>query len=80
MTREETIATLKANYPDACFEQLRDAVDTAISVLKQPEIIRCKDCKHHHRDNSGTYYCGRKDYGYGWGLNDFCSRSERQEG
>lgn len=45
----------------------------------QPEIIRCKDCKHHRRDNSGTYYCVRKDYGYGWGLNDFCSRAERRE-
>jgi hypothetical protein len=44
----------------------------------QQEIIRCKDCKHHHRDNSGAYYCGRKDYGYGWGLNDFCSDAERR--
>ena len=47
-------------------------------LTEQPEIIRCKDCKHHHRDNSGAYYCGRKDYGYGWGLNDFCSRAERR--
>ena len=46
MTREEAIATLKANYPDVCFEQLRDAVDVAISALQQPEIIRCKDCKN----------------------------------
>ena len=46
MTRKEAIETLKANYPDACFGQLRDAVDTAISALKQPEIIHCKDCKH----------------------------------
>jgi hypothetical protein len=46
MTREEAIETLKANYPDACFGQLRDAVDTAISALKQPEIIHCKKCKH----------------------------------
>ena len=44
MTREEAIATLKANYPDVCFEQLRDAVDVAISALQQPEIIRCKSC------------------------------------
>ena len=44
----------------------------------QSEIIRCRDCKHHHRDNSGAYYCGKKDYGYGWGLNDFCSRAERR--
>lgn len=37
MTREEAIETLKANYPDACFEQLRDAVDAAISALEQPD-------------------------------------------
>ena len=44
----------------------------------QPEIIRCKDCEHHYIDMSGTYYCGRKEYGYGWGLNDFCSDAERR--
>ena len=25
----------------------REAIDMAIGVLKQPEIIRCKDCKHY---------------------------------
>ena len=34
MTREEAIETLKANYPDACYEQLREAVDAAIEALK----------------------------------------------
>lgn len=34
MTREEAIETLKANYPDACYEQLRESVDTAIEALK----------------------------------------------
>lgn len=34
MTNEETIKTLEANYPDACFEQLREAVDAAIEALK----------------------------------------------
>ena len=61
-----------------------DGLEFCISDLStmptaQQEIIRCKDCKHHHRDNSGAYYCGRKDYGYGWGLNDFCSDAERME-
>lgn len=35
MTNEEAIETLKANYPDACFEQLREAVDMAISTLEK---------------------------------------------
>ena len=61
----------------------RNVIACVISMLdtlpsEQSEIIRCKDCKHHHRDNSGAYYCGRKDYGYGWGLNDFCSDAERR--
>ena len=34
MTNEEAIKVLKANYPDACFEQLREAVYAAIEALK----------------------------------------------
>ena len=34
MTNAEAIETLRANYPDACYEQLREAVDAAIEVLK----------------------------------------------
>ena len=34
MTNKEAIITLKANYPDACYEQLREAVDAAIEALK----------------------------------------------
>ena len=64
-------------------EELQEKVEKSLSAMQlpsaEPEIIRCKDCKHHHRDNSGAYYCGRKDYGYGWGLNDFCSDAERME-
>ena len=38
MTNSEAIEVLKANYPDPCFELLRDAVDTAIYALSaQPE-------------------------------------------
>lgn len=43
------------------------------------KVIRCKDCKHHHYDSHGSPYCDRKDYGYGWKDDDFCSRSERKE-
>lgn len=34
MTNHEAIETLKANYPDACYEQLREAVNAAIEALK----------------------------------------------
>lgn len=33
MTNAEAIETLRANYPDACYEQLREAVDAAIEAL-----------------------------------------------
>ena len=35
MTNAEAIETLRANYPDACFEQLREAVDKAIAALEK---------------------------------------------
>lgn len=34
MTNIDAIETLRANYPDACYEQLREAVDIAIEALK----------------------------------------------
>lgn len=34
MTREEAIEALRANYPDKCYELLRNAVDIAIEALK----------------------------------------------
>ena len=38
MTKEEAIETLKANYPDTCYEQLREAVDAAIEALKAQDV------------------------------------------
>lgn len=35
MTNAEAIEILRANYPDACYEQLRCAVDMAIDALKK---------------------------------------------
>lgn len=46
---------------------------------KLPELIRCKDCKYHHRDSKGIPYCANIDYGYGWKDEDYCSRAERRE-
>lgn len=40
MTNTEAIETLRANYPDAYYEQLREAVDVAIEVLKTQSIIK----------------------------------------
>ena len=39
MTRQEAIDTLRANYPDKCYESLRNAVDVAIKALEaEPEL------------------------------------------
>lgn len=43
MTNAEAIETLRANYPDACFEQLREAVDKAIKALEEPKWIPCSE-------------------------------------
>ena len=52
-------------------------VSEAINPSAQPEIVRCKDCKHHHYEGD-IPYCDRIDYGYGWKDNDYCSRAERR--
>lgn len=47
MTREEAVKILlKMMQGYATFSQ-RMAIDKAIQVLKQPEIIRCRDCKYY---------------------------------
>ena len=38
MTNKEAIEILRANYPDACFGQLREAVDAAIEALKAQNV------------------------------------------
>lgn len=68
---------IQVNLPDDWVEQIVDRLRNDPDA-EWVEVTRCKDCKHYHRDNSGLYYCGRKDYGYGWGLNDFCSDAERR--
>ena len=67
---------IQVNLPDDWIEQIVNRLRNDPEA-EWVEIVRCKDCKHHHRDNSGIYYCGRN--GYGWGLNDFCSDAERRE-
>ena len=39
MTNIEAIETLRTNYPDACYSQLREAVDAAIQALKAQDAI-----------------------------------------
>ena len=44
----------------------------------QPEVIHCRECRHHHYESKDIPYCDRIDYGYGWKDNDFCSKGKRR--
>lgn len=61
MTAAEAIKTLKANYPDACYEQLREAVDVAIEALeaqdKVGDKIRLIDANKLRKDVLGLPDC-----------------------
>ena len=79
ISRQAAIDEIKALY------EWHDTVteDRTIDHLKrlpsaEPEIVRCKNCKHHHYDSKDIPYCDRIDYGYGWKDDDFCSRAERR--
>ena len=81
MTREEAIDVLIHNYPSTCFTDLCEAVEIAIQALSaQPEIIRCKDCKH--ASPNGKYGCKAyhfKQYEvHKMFADDFCSKGERR--
>lgn len=72
-TNAEAIEILKANYPDACFEQLRYAVDIAIKALEEPQrkkghwilvkgsngkdYYKCSECLHTQEITGVKNYC-----------------------
>jgi hypothetical protein len=87
ISRKAAIDEVKrlADVAWANWKETRISANTMIYALKdlpsaQPEIIRCKDCKHYKAyDYTGSLACHliigvtvRRD------LNDFCSRAERQ--
>lgn len=63
-------------------QDILEAHDMAITALRQPEIIRCRDCKHYYfADNripqEQRYVCDIG--GEIWKPDDFCSYGERRE-
>ena len=60
-------------------QDILEAHDMAVTALRQPEIIRCRECKWHRFDKDNIPYCYNIDYGYGWKDDDFCSRAERRD-
>ncbi len=63
-------------------QDILEAHNMAITALRQPEIIRCRDCKHYHfADNripqEQRYMCDVG--GEIWQPDDYCSYGERRE-
>lgn len=62
-------------YDKACIIGVLEELATA-----QPDIIRCKDCKHHSFDAGYGYdWCNRTSGIFRVKPYDFCSRAERRE-
>lgn len=52
----------------------------AIVLEGQPEIVRCKDCKHGEKANN-VYLCGKsRGFGLAHEPDWFCADGERNEG
>lgn len=97
MTNENAINVLRHLSPPstskAAFDAFRQAIEMAIEALKEPQIIRCKDCKHWipydwmfsevwQSKNMVDYpedEIGCKYCDMSMKANDFCSRAERRE-
>ena len=61
MTREEAIGMIRNDiklHHDYLSGRYRQALNMAIGALKQPEIVRCKDCIHFNFDNKPEEGCG----------------------
>ena len=63
---------------NAEFTLYAQQVETRVNALPSIDIVRCGECKHWHKKDDLTY-CDRKDYGYGYKADDFCSYGCREE-
>ena len=80
MTRKEAIETIEMAISQIEWDYPIDyvaAFDKAIEILKQPELVRCKDCKHQHEYRTGScpYYT---TYGSVPPDDWFCADGERR--
>ena len=64
-------------------QDILEAHDMAITALRQPEIIRCRECKHYaFADNRAFGFPAKRCEWTGFedvDDDDFCSRAERRE-
>ena len=78
MTREEAIEMLEFIIPCGEFDfydKEKDALNVALQALKQPEIIRCEQCKF--MDSITNQYCYCELFKTFMEKAGFCSIAER---
>ena len=89
MTKQEAIETIKIAISQVEWEYPMDyavALDMAVKALSQPEIVRCKDCKHATMTSDGKMckYCAMETDDFGdqrdvyHDADFFCAYGERQ--
>ena len=85
MTNQEASEMIRNDmkmHHDYLSGQYRKALNMAVNALlkEQPEIVRCRDCKHFHsevKDEFTTFFrCSEKHDT--WGENWFCPDGERK--
>ena len=85
MTREEVITRTKDHieihrYHERNAVKIFEALDTAIKALEQPEIVRCKDCKHSEHWYKDKRRCFLwHEAGIDVFEDGYCSYAERRE-
>ncbi len=81
LTNEQVIEILDSQRPKPYYKTINMAYDKAIETLKEPQIIRCKDCKHHwthkYMDSMPIEICDLAQTFYDAEY-DFCSLAERR--
>ena len=62
MTKEDVLFFLGRFRTKRINEKLYDALGVAIKALKQPEIIRCEDCKYYKTTGNFKTYCDEENF------------------
>lgn len=91
MTREEAIRILgqydvsaiqfyETDGGEIPWDKGYEALEMAISALKQPEIIHCQDCKYAKENQGELWICAHPDNN-AWRITKefYCGRAERSE-
>ena len=73
------LANIKEKYihgGDEEFDECRrKSIDMAIKALRQPQIVRCKDCKKRYKRSCGYFYADGRIMCDDW----FCADGVRKE-